>query len=499
MTRSFSLLFALLGFTSMAHAHMRLSSPVPFDAGNSDNGPLLKKKGGSDDGKSVADFPCKKSIFKYAVTAMNTIPVDEPVLLGFDGSAVHGGGSCQLSISLDEEPDEKSVFKVIQTYEGGCPTPNGGFTFNIPKEFPSAERATFAWTWISKLSGTQEFYMDCAPIKITGGSDNKDFFDTLPDMFKANIPEADGCESVLSTDVEIPAPGKFVLQTDGVTLTPPTGQCGAPKSNNKNAATESNLAAFTAPAKDSNQVSYVAGSSGSAGAAPTAPAAGGNSGAYDGGSGSSGAGNSGAGNSGAGNGAGGAQSYDDGSYKQPTPTSQVVSSPAATSSVAATSQPASSLADSPSSAPTSSAPPANQLTSSAQQTTFQTLKSSASSPEASSPSASAAQPYPYPTLSPSSGAGISPTAGAASPSGTSSSSSSSSNNTNNSTTCSENGAVVCNGSDQFGLCNNGKVVWQTVAAGTECRDGVVQKRDVGQAVKAKRHAHFGRHARGVRL
>ncbi|KAF2003834.1 lytic polysaccharide monooxygenase [Amniculicola lignicola CBS 123094] len=43
-------------------------------------------------------------------------------------------------------------------------------------------------------------------------------------------------------------------------------------------------------------------------------------------------------------------------------------------------------------------------------------------------------------------------------------------------TCTENGAVVCNGPTQFGLCNNGQVVWQAVAAGTTCENGAVQKR-----------------------
>jgi len=38
------------------------------------------------------------------------------------------------------------------------------------------------------------------------------------------------------------------------------------------------------------------------------------------------------------------------------------------------------------------------------------------------------------------------------------------------------GAIVCNGSTQFGLCNFGKVVFQDVSAGTTCSNGVIQKR-----------------------
>jgi hypothetical protein len=41
------------------------------------------------------------------------------------------------------------------------------------------------------------------------------------------------------------------------------------------------------------------------------------------------------------------------------------------------------------------------------------------------------------------------------------------------TSCSPNGAVVCNGPSQFGLCNFGKVTFGPVAAGTKCVDGEI--------------------------
>jgi len=143
---------------------------------------------------------------------MNEIPVDKPILLSFDGSAIHGGGTCQLSITFDAQPTKKSVFKVIQTFEGGeCPKPTGsGLTFNIPKEFPNAENATLAWTWFNRV-GNREMYMNCAPISITGGSDSKDYYGTLPDMLVANIPATD-CRTEDSKDAQPPNPGAFVLQ-----------------------------------------------------------------------------------------------------------------------------------------------------------------------------------------------------------------------------------------------------------------------------------------------
>lgn len=131
-----------IGLFGVANAHMKMSSPVPFNVAGLDNSPL--KADGS-------DFPCKSSPSNpssYSISAMNKIPVNEPVLLSFDGSATHSGGTCELSISMDEEPTADSVFKVIQVFQGACPVATGGgLTFNIPKDFPNAERATLAWTW----------------------------------------------------------------------------------------------------------------------------------------------------------------------------------------------------------------------------------------------------------------------------------------------------------------------------------------------------------------
>lgn len=143
-----------LGFLGEANAHMKMQSPVPFNVAGLDNSPL------NDDG---SNFPCKASPNNpsaYSVSAMNKIPVNEPVLLSFLGSAVHGEGLCTISISMDEEPTPKSVFKIIQTYYGGCPVETGkGLTFNIPKDFPNTKRATLAWSWVNRI-GNREFYQN---------------------------------------------------------------------------------------------------------------------------------------------------------------------------------------------------------------------------------------------------------------------------------------------------------------------------------------------------
>lgn len=40
-------------------------------------------------------------------------------------------------------------------------------------------------------------------------------------------------------------------------------------------------------------------------------------------------------------------------------------------------------------------------------------------------------------------------------------------------TCSPNGELICNGLNEFGLCNWGRVVWQPVAPGTACVNGAI--------------------------
>lgn len=130
---------------------------------------------------------------------MNDMPVGQDQTLSFVGGATHGGGSCQVSVTLDKEPTKDSVFKVIHSIIGGCPadvegnmsgdasfTGTSKFTFQIPAGMPNGEY-TLAWTWFNRI-GNREMYMNCAPITVTGGSDSTAVYDALPDMFVANVP-----------------------------------------------------------------------------------------------------------------------------------------------------------------------------------------------------------------------------------------------------------------------------------------------------------------------
>jgi hypothetical protein len=133
---------ASLGFTSAilssSVAHMILDSPVPYGRPTLNNSPL--------DGAG-SDFPCKLRAGVYDLTQMNNWTAGEPQTIRFLGSAVHGGGSCQFSMSEDLQPTKSSQWKVVLSVVGGCPanvegnlaggpTDQGAGTFEVvlPKE-----------------------------------------------------------------------------------------------------------------------------------------------------------------------------------------------------------------------------------------------------------------------------------------------------------------------------------------------------------------------------
>ncbi|KAF2274913.1 uncharacterized protein EI97DRAFT_380413 [Westerdykella ornata] len=317
-------LLAAVAIVSSASAHIIMESPVPYSVDTIDNGPI-----------NAAQFPCKNQL-GYKVSKVNKMAVGETQTLSFKGSAVHNGGLCQLSVALSREPTANTPFKVIKTIQGGCPGINGAekFSFQIPKEIPNGDH-TFAWTWMPVSSGGPEYYMNCAPIEVTGGAGDESGFNQLPDMLVANLPGINTCTQVVNTILEPPNPGANVEKADntGRKSAPPTGDCG-PKSG---------------------------------GGSPPVPL--------------------------------------------PSSSTTAVSSPTQTS---VPSNPGGIFAPGASNAP---------------QSTTTTL--------------------PQPTGTPNNG----------------------------SASCPTDGAIVCNGESQFGLCNHGSVVWQAVAAGTACRNGVIQKRE----------------------
>lgn len=201
-------LVSVLGLAVAANAHMKINTPAPWEPIS--NAPLAA------DG---SDFPCKNVAYDWS-SGVNVIQKGQASDLKFTGSAVHGGGSCQLSLTTDLNPTKDSTWKVIKSFEGGCPAAgvsgNAGdnanapgptdYTFEIPEDVP-AGNYTFSWSWFNKI-GNREMYQNCAPIQAVGSGGSESFLSSLPDMFVANV--GNGCQTRENDDTAFPNPGSVV-------------------------------------------------------------------------------------------------------------------------------------------------------------------------------------------------------------------------------------------------------------------------------------------------
>jgi hypothetical protein len=218
----FTQAFIIAALASLSEAHMTLRLPAPF--------PGVISSPIEPDG---SNYPCQMKVTGGTPTKMEKGSKQQ---LGFTGSAVHGGGSCQVSITYDEAPNAQSSFKVIHSIEGGCPARNtpgllpdnptgpapDTYDFTIPDDLPSG-KAVLAWTWFNKV-GNREFYMNCAPIEISGGGGSESALAALPDMMIANIPQGGTCKTAEGKDIKFPNPGKSV-ESNGGAMGPPEGEC----------------------------------------------------------------------------------------------------------------------------------------------------------------------------------------------------------------------------------------------------------------------------------
>ncbi|KAJ5990159.1 hypothetical protein N7499_010686 [Penicillium canescens] len=257
--------FILSGLlASTVSAHMQLSKPYPIRS------PLNKDAKGEKDysytnplSSSGSDYPCK-GYAKDEFNAVDTWAPGSSQEMELEGSATHNGGSCQLSLTYDQG----KTFKVIQSVEGDCPIAKK-YKFNIPSDAPTGD-ALFAWTWFNKV-GNREMYMNCAMVNIggsggraannTNGSEEKAVpknmpemaadgspadkiksavakakakgqtkpkdhtkqskaadtsYDSLPEIFVANVDQAGKCVTIEGEAVNFPKPGPNVLgQADG--------------------------------------------------------------------------------------------------------------------------------------------------------------------------------------------------------------------------------------------------------------------------------------------
>jgi len=218
-TKSISAAFAASLFAS-ANAHFFIKSPSPIP-GSGIKDPL---------DPSGSNFPChgvdvsQGSVTPLTAGASQQIEYE---LGGGANTAVHGGGSCQISVTYETDPaklKDPSNWKVLQSFIGGCPTNAKGnlvkaemcngsnapecvnaLSFNVPQEVQDGN-AILAWTWFNNV-GNREMYMNCAKVSISGGSGN---IGSLPSMAVANLASINSCTTSENFNVDFPDPGKYV-------------------------------------------------------------------------------------------------------------------------------------------------------------------------------------------------------------------------------------------------------------------------------------------------
>lgn len=226
-----SVLYGIFFLLPSTMGHMELSWPYPIrsiynpandytDIDYSMTSPLEA------DG---SNFPCKGYQNGRPIQTTVTYAAGSTYNISLAGSATHGGGSCQLSLSYDNG----ATFRVIKSMIGGCPL-TSTYDFTIPSYAPTGN-ALLAWTW-QNYEGNREFYMNCAEVNvITGMSQRRkrqvySSFDSLPYIWKANL---DGVNDCATTEDENPVyanPGPDVVYGDGMSSSslPSSGECDTP-------------------------------------------------------------------------------------------------------------------------------------------------------------------------------------------------------------------------------------------------------------------------------
>lgn len=173
--------------------------------------------------------------------------IGEEQSVSFSGQAVHGGGSCQFSLSgpivngaWANYPLKDSEWKVIHSIEGGCPArnqkgnldvPNSDkYSFKIPDGIEPGDYV-FSWIWLPRIGGQPEYYQNCAPITVTpaktkriNAPDRRALRATrrtsFPQLFMANMGDlSGGCTTseALAKQLAIafPNPGPSVERPEG--------------------------------------------------------------------------------------------------------------------------------------------------------------------------------------------------------------------------------------------------------------------------------------------
>ncbi|ODN90788.1 hypothetical protein L198_06105 [Cryptococcus wingfieldii CBS 7118] len=251
-------LFSSLLAASSALAHIQMSWPYPLHSSLNPATPeALKDYSMTSPLVTDGTYPCKGFITTADDMGSNAEwSAGSTINYTLVGTATHGGGSCQLSMSYDNG----DTWSVIFSHIGGCPMEEASMTTDvtIPSDAPSGQ-ALFAWGWFN-LQGNREMYHNCAPVTITNGGSGLTNTDDYPTPFVANA-DVNDCVTIENTAVVFPNPGKTVKYGGDYSSSQPTEAAGF---------TGSNCVGPNASSSNSSSGSSSASSSGAATEASTA-------------------------------------------------------------------------------------------------------------------------------------------------------------------------------------------------------------------------------------
>ncbi|KAI8318884.1 hypothetical protein GQ54DRAFT_299790 [Martensiomyces pterosporus] len=157
---------------SAVSAHMAMTSPCPRYSPNGASCPPVPS-GESLDYSMTSPLGADQPLCKHTTpfpSPSATWSAGQSITVEFaPGGAPHGGGHCQFSLSYDGCKNFVVVHEELEHcfFNGAADVRQ--YTFNLPSNLPSSDKAVFAWTWVNAI-GNREFYMNCADVAIKGSS-----------------------------------------------------------------------------------------------------------------------------------------------------------------------------------------------------------------------------------------------------------------------------------------------------------------------------------------
>ncbi|KAJ2672606.1 hypothetical protein IWW42_002760 [Coemansia sp. RSA 1085] len=245
-----------LALVKLAAAHISIISPCPRYSPVGEKCPALPPGESYDIGEHAINGPISSvQLGGTMPLCRHTTPWPTPaaewtagqqVTIKFNPSAaIHSGGHCQFSISYDNGKTFAVIHEELQyCFLGSKPasvtnTPQvHEYSFTLPKNLPSSDKAVFSWTWIN-ASGNREFYMNCADVSIKGSGSSY----TGKQMVIANYP---GYPTIPEFNGNYDTGMQYYKDAPSVTVSPSGGSSGGSYTNNTSSAAPSSAAPSSA-------------------------------------------------------------------------------------------------------------------------------------------------------------------------------------------------------------------------------------------------------------